>query len=119
MGFYNRTEKNKKLNWTDLTSIDQFSELIQSGKKILIFKHSTRCIISKMALNQLEDTWSGPQENIYFLDLLNHRDISNRIAEELKIIHQSPQAIVFQRDVVLYHDSHANISASAIEKKLK
>lgn len=119
MGFYNRTEKNKKLNWTDLTSIDHFSELIQSGKKILIFKHSTRCIISKMALNQLEDTWSGPQENIYFLDLLNHRDISNRIAEELKIIHQSPQAIVFQRDVVLYHDSHANISASAIEKKLK
>ena len=119
MGFYNRTEKNKKLNWTDLTSIDQFSELIQSGKKILIFKHSTRCIISKMALNQLEDTWSGPQENIYFLDLLNHRDISNRIAEELKIIHQSPQAIVFQGGEVLYHDSHSNISSRAIEKALK
>ena len=119
MGFYNSTEKNKKLNWTDLTSIDQFSELIQSGKKILIFKHSTRCIISKMALNQLEETWSGPQENIYFLDILNHRDISNRIAEELKIIHQSPQAIVFQRVEVLYHDSHANISTSAIEKNLK
>lgn len=119
MGLFSRATKKKKLDWQDLTSVDQLLELIQSGKKVLIFKHSTRCAISMMALNQLENTWDGPQENIYFLDLLAHRDVSNRIAEELNVFHQSPQAIVFQGSEVLYHDSHSNITTRAIEKALK
>ena len=119
MGLFSREPKAKKLNWQDLTSVDQLSELIQRGEKTLIFKHSTRCAVSIMALNQLEKTWEGPQENIYFLDLLAHRDVSNQIAEELHVVHQSPQAIVFQRGEVLYHDSHSNISTRAIEKALK
>jgi bacillithiol system protein YtxJ len=119
MGLFTRNTNNKKLDWQDLTSVDQLNELIQSGEKTLIFKHSTRCAISSMVLNQLENTWSGPQENIYFLDLLAYRDVSNQIAEELHVVHQSPQAIVFQGIEVLYHDSHSSISARAIEKALK
>ncbi len=119
MGLFSSSSKKKKLDWQDLTSIDQLSDLIQSGEKALIFKHSTRCAISSMALNQLENTWSGSQENIYFLDLLAHRDVSNQIAEVLNVVHQSPQAIVFQGGEVLYYDSHSNISTRAIEKALK
>lgn len=119
MGLFTRSTPKRKLPWHELTSIDQFMELMESDKKAFIFKHSTRCPVSAMALNQLESTWSMVYENIYFLDLLAHRDVSNKIAEELDVVHQSPQAIVFKNREVIYHDSHSDISTRAIEKALR
>lgn len=119
MGLFTRSTPKRKLNWHELTSVDQLLELMDSDEKVLIFKHSTRCPVSAMALNQLESTWSIVNDNIYFLDLLAHRDVSNKIAEELHVVHQSPQAIVFKNREVIYHDSHSNISTRAIEKALR
>jgi bacillithiol system protein YtxJ len=53
------------------------------------------------------------------LDLLNHRDISNAIAEKTGIYHQSPQAIVLVNGEVKYQDSHSEISARRILKSLE
>ena len=50
----------------------------------------------------------------YYLDLLNHRDISNEIAQKFSVVHQSPQIVVIENGQVIHHASHDNIDLSLI-----
>ena len=115
--------KSQRLPWTNVTSVDQLQEVLESAKEkpVLLFKHSTRCSISSMALSSFESDWSSENElcDLYFVDLLRHRDVSNAIASETGVAHQSPQAILIDGSEVVYHASHSSISVRAIEKLLK
>lgn len=123
MGWFSREERVSKLNWNKLESIEQLKEAIEGSmeKPILLFKHSTRCSISMMALSSFEDKWDGKEEDIdiYFLDLLKHRDVSNAIAELTGVTHQSPQAIVVKNDEVVYHASHSSIHPREVLKSIR
>ena len=109
------------MHWNELTSMDQLELLeIQSQiQPVLIFKHSTRCSISRFALKQFENEFDL-QDKIahYFLDLLNHRDISNEIAFQFNVQHQSPQILLLKNRAVEYHTSHENIDATELKKYL-
>jgi bacillithiol system protein YtxJ len=54
----------------------------------------------------------------YYLDLLNHRDISNAIAERFGVFHQSPQIIVIKDGKAIFDTSHESIDARKIEQYL-
>lgn len=108
--------------WHKLSDINQLKDIKNStieqsanGLTVLLFKHSTRCSISSMALNRLESKWKD-QDNIpaYYLDLLNYRDISNEIATLFEVEHASPQVLLIRNGVCIYHNSHNGISASEI-----
>ncbi|MFN5418697.1 MAG: bacillithiol system redox-active protein YtxJ [Flavobacteriia bacterium] len=115
MGLF--TSNNSTFPWTKLTSLEQLDEILTSDKKVLIFKHSTRCSISSMALNNFEREFTlDEQIETYFLDLLQHRDISNAIAEKANVYHQSPQVIVFENKKSIYNASHGQIDALTINK---
>ncbi|GGP02244.1 thioredoxin family protein [Cloacibacterium rupense] len=90
-------------------------------KPIVIFKHSTRCMISKSVLrnfeNEIKNT-NQPAIDFYYLDLLNHRNISNEIAEQLKVTHQSPQAILIKDQKAIFNASHDRISLDIMTKHL-
>ena len=109
------------MQWNELTSMDQLELLeIQSQiQPVLIFKHSTRCSISRFALKQFENEFDL-QDKIapYFLDLLNHRDISNEIAIQFNVQHQSPQILLLKNRAVVYDTSHENIDATELKKYL-
>ncbi len=109
------------MHWNELTSMDQLELLeIQSQiQPVLIFKHSTRCSISRFALKQFENEFDL-QDKIapYFLDLLNHRDISNEIAIQFNVQHQSPQILLLKNRAVVYDTSHENIDATELKKYL-
>jgi bacillithiol system protein YtxJ len=47
----------------------------------------------------------------HYLDLLNHRDISNAIAERFDVVHQSPQVVLIKDGKVIDHASHEGINA--------
>lgn len=83
---------------------------------VLVFKHSSRCGISHMALERLDNQWpSHPLEiNPYLLDLLANREVSNRIATELGVLHQSPQIILIHAGICVFTTSHNAISAPII-----
>lgn len=87
---------------------------------VLIFKHSTRCGISRMALKGFESQYAidAGQVKPYFLDLLNYREISNAIARDFGVHHESPQVLLIKDGKVVYHESHGAISATQIEKQL-
>ena len=114
------SENKIQINWVPLSESSQLDTLIKLSKTkpVLIFKHSTRCGISRMALKSFEKQYdlSADQIELYFLDLLNYRALSNEIATRFHISHQSPQVIVLQNEKVVYHDSHYQISVEEIKK---
>ena len=73
-----------------------------------------------MALKMLEMGWDDSFEGVdaYFLDLLNHRDVSGVIAEKLEVEHQSPQMLVLKSGAILGVSNHSDISADEVKKHL-
>jgi len=111
------------MNWNKLESKDTLVKVIEESKErpILIFKHSTRCSISSMALNRLERSWNQDEVGElkpYYLDLIAHRDVSNAIAEKLGIFHQSPQVIILKDGSPVYDNSHMGIDYNSLKKEI-
>ena len=106
--------------WIPLTSISQIEELKKAShsKTIFIFKHSTRCGISRMVLKKFEALITEAYSTIdfYYLDLLNYRTLSDALAETFQIAHQSPQLLVVKNETAIYNDSHYDIIEIDIEK---
>lgn len=102
------------MNWKTLDRTEQLDEIITSSqqKPQAIFKHSTRCYISKAVMKNLESEWNISDEklDVFYLDLLQHRNISSEIAARFSVVHQSPQMIVISKGKVIYQDSHQSIS---------
>ena len=123
MGLFSSSRKNNSLPWVNIVSIDQLKEVLlsDSEKPKLFFKHSTRCSISSMALNSFESRWTSALEqcDLYFIDLLRHRDVSNEIADLTGVFHQSPQVIVVKGRDIIYDATHSAIDARQIESILK
>ena len=109
------------MHWNELTELEQLeAPIVQSEEQpVLIFKHSTRCSISRFALKQFENEFDL-QDKIapYYLDILKHRDISNEIALHFKVQHQSPQILLLKNRAVVYDTSHENIDATELKKYL-
>ncbi|WP_443937800.1 bacillithiol system redox-active protein YtxJ [Pedobacter sp. MW01-1-1] len=104
------------MNWLNLTSLEQLNEIKNAEGYSLIFKHSTRCSISMMAKRNFEFNWDViPQEtNLYFLDLIAYREISNEIAELFQVAHQSPQILLIKNGDCILEASHSDISAEEV-----
>ncbi len=90
---------------------EQFQEIFEKSKvrPQVIFKHSTRCSVSKMVKNRLEKSEGQDNFDFYYLDLLKFRSLSNQIAGELKIPHESPQIIVIKGGKPVYNEDHSAI----------
>lgn len=112
----------QKIKWTALTELKQLDEAIEASAEVpvILFKHSTRCAISRMALKNFESEYAIEEDKAkpYFLDLLEHRNISNEIAERLGVMHQSPQLIVVKNRKAIYNASHSDIDAGIVKEKV-
>lgn len=112
-----------KVEWIELTDLAELANIREASKSKpqILFKHSTRCSISSMALTRFEREGVELNElaDLHYLDLITYRPISNAIAEETGVEHQSPQCIVLKNDEVIYQSSHSSISAQAIIDLLK
>lgn len=103
------------MNWKSITDIKQLELIDEQSftKKALIFKHSTRCSISSASLNRIERNWKeeySDKLDVYYLDLLQYRDISNAIAAHYQIIHQSPQALIISNGKCIFSQTHSEIN---------
>jgi bacillithiol system protein YtxJ len=108
--------------WKNLESISMLDDAIanSSQKPVVLFKHSTRCSISTMALNRLKNIPPNTINTIdaYYLDLIAHRDVSNAIAEKLHVYHESPQVLILKNGVCTFDASHTDITVSEILEQL-
>ena len=107
--------------WNHLTDLNQLDDLIALSKEtpVLIFKHSTKCSVSRMALKQFENDFdSSLKVTPYFLDLIAFRLVSNAITEKFQVTHQSPQLLLIKNGVSVYDVSHNAIDAADLKLKL-
>jgi bacillithiol system protein YtxJ len=115
-----KEEVNETAKFYTLDKMEQFDEIdeISQTKPVVLFKHSTRCSISRMALKQFDAEFNYPEEKIdwYLLDLLNHRDLSNEIANRYNVVHQSPQIVVIRNGKAVFNESHDSISAEDLKQ---
>ncbi len=113
-------ESSSKLQWNHLESMEDLdaAEQVSKGKTVVLFKHSTRCSISRFVLKQFENSYTIPEEEmaLYFLDLIEYRPISNEIASRFNVVHQSPQMIVLKDSKAVYDASHESIDAKSLEQ---
>lgn len=109
------------MNWILLEDEKQLDEIIAASNTIpqVIFKHSTRCGTSKMIKNRLEKNEAPSGINFYLLDLLKHRKISNMVASDFAVQHQSPQVLIINNGECIYDESHSAIVFDDIEEAAK
>lgn len=108
----------QKTFWKKIESEEDLAKAMEDSfqNKIAIFKHSTSCFISRTVLKNFEKEVENSEQpvNVYYLDLLAHRPVSNKIAADFEIRHESPQLIVIENGKPLNSASHQDISLSQI-----
>jgi bacillithiol system protein YtxJ len=104
------------MNWISLQHEQQLEEIKQKSqtRPQVIFKHSTRCGVSGVVKNRLEKGRLPDDLDYYFLDIIHHRILSNKIAEEFKVYHESPQVLFISKGECIYDESHMGISSQEI-----
>ncbi len=128
MGFFDKFKSErdiakkeiKSVPWNQLTELATLEEIaeISHQQPVAILKHSTSCGISRMVLRQFEKEYELDEGRmkLYFLDLLNHRDMSNKIASKFNVPHESPQLIIIKEGKAVYDASHSEINAGSLNK---
>lgn len=113
------------MNWLPIESKADFDKAVEDScmeknKAVLIFKHSTHCSISATAKFRLESFWDN-DENFpaYYLNLIKFREISNQIASDFSVYHESPQVLVIKDGKCIYNASHLAINVKNILASIK
>jgi len=112
-------KEEKALPWQPLTDLSQLDTIFEKSKTKtqFVFKHSTRCGISSMVMKQFVSAYDvDSNADLYYLDLLSYRDVSNEVGYKFQVMHQSPQLLVLQNGVVVAHASHGGINEMNLGK---
>jgi len=108
------------MNWHTLTSEEQLEQIkvASQTKPQLIFKHSTRCGISSMSLNRLNREPDFEKADFHLLDLIAYRNISQKIAADFQVQHESPQVLLIKNGECIYEESHNGINMDDIAEQV-
>lgn len=112
-------KEEKLLPWIALNTVAQLNAIEEQSKTKtqLIFKHSTRCGISRMVMNQfVADYDVDLNADLYYLDLLSYRDVSNETGYKFQVLHESPQLLIIKNGVSVAHASHGGINDLDLER---
>lgn len=107
------TAENKELPWVHLESLEQLGKIVEESNHTtqVIYKHSVTCGISGMVLKMFSDAYEMNIEcDLYFLTIQSHRDISNTVAHQFQVRHESPQLLIIKNGKVTFHTSHGAIA---------
>ncbi|TVZ54944.1 bacillithiol system protein YtxJ [Lutibacter sp. Hel_I_33_5] len=115
-----KEEVKSNVNWIPLTSLAQLEDVkkTSNSETIAIFKHSTRCGISRMVIKQFEKNITEELKDfkVYYLDLLNYRELSNEVGYTFQVQHQSPQLLVIKNQEAIAYTSHYDITQIDLSK---
>jgi len=112
-------KEEKLLPWQPLNDVSQLNKIEERSKTKtqVVFKHSTRCGISSMVMNQFVSMYDVDANlDLYYLDLLNHRDVSNEIGYRFQVMHESPQLLIIKNGTTVAHASHGGINEIDLSK---
>ena len=98
----------------ELSDENTWSDVRQAATAI-VYKHSTRCPTSWNAMREVEQFLQQTKDiPVFLVNVVTHRSLSQRIAEDLDVRHESPQAILLRSGEVAEHTSHRRITAALL-----
>jgi bacillithiol system protein YtxJ len=102
--------------WKVLHQSEDIDDIIRMSalRPQVVFKHSTRCNISSVAKKRLENSVPAPEIDFHYLDVISHRDISNKVGSIFEVWHESPQVLLILNGECLYDESHMGINMNEI-----
>lgn len=107
----------------ELHSVEELASVWETSKQkpVFLFKQSTTCPVSAEAFSEYNSFLESLSSDIgsYFVKVRETREVSNKIAEETHVQHQSPQVLLMKDGEVLWHTSHANITVESLEEALE
>ncbi len=80
-----------------------------------VFKHSTACPISRMAADEVKST--DFELPLYWINVIQQRDLSNWVATTYAVRHESPQLLLIKNGKVQQVWNHHEIKRSDISRK--
>jgi bacillithiol system protein YtxJ len=110
-------------NLKELTTIEEWKKLVEASreKPLFVFKHSTTCPVSANAWQEYQSYLKdnpNPKMTFTSVKVIESRQVSNQIAEDLDIRHQSPQVILIKNKKGIWNTSHWNINKGKITEVL-
>lgn len=107
----------------ELTTDTEWKTVLEESlqQPVFVFKHSTTCPISARAWQEyqayLEDT---PNPGVIYtsVKVIEAKDVSNQITNDLDINHQSPQAILIKNKEAVWDTAHGNITKAQLDKTI-
>ena len=106
-----------------LKTLDEYSSFLESQTddyEILLLKVSSRCTVS-FVIQKIFEQWFNrvdPSAKLRcgIVEVISAREVSNQIAKDFGIKHESPQAIWLSSEKkVKWSDSHHRITVEALE----
>lgn len=108
---------------TRLEHLDELNRLLAESefRPVLLFKHSYTCGISMEALDELiAHLNDGPTDAQYaMVTVQTHRAVSNAVAKQFGVRHETPQALLIRNRRVVWSASHFRVTAEAVEDALR
>ncbi|QCR30424.1 bacillithiol system redox-active protein YtxJ [Priestia megaterium] len=92
--------------WKEITTLEEWYGILEESTKRgqIILKHSTTCPVSSNALKEYEQYLNeSPNGDVDYtlVKVIESRPVSNKIAEDLNVKHESPQ-VIFVKDKSKY-----------------
>ena len=103
------------MQFIPLEKEEQLANIKQASEYNIIFKHNTTCPISRSVRSRFEQDAGSLKhvQSVYVVDIHQHRNLSDSIAEEYNVVHESPQLLLIKNGECTYNESLYDISAQA------
>lgn len=86
----------------------------------VLYKHSPMCAVSSWTRREVQKfADEHPNAEVYLIDVVGSRDLSDDIEERMGIRHESPQAFVIRHGKPAWSGSHGLITADALRRQVR
>lgn len=101
--------------YKEIDTLEQWNELLDASRQqpVVIFKHSTTCPVSANALSEFDQYLEAhPDDTTTYalVKVIESRPVSNQIAEDTGVKHESPQIILLRDGQKYWTASHWSIT---------
>jgi len=107
----------------ELRRTEDWEACLQASEEgpLFVFKHSTACPVSAAAHQRVARYLAEPAEGdapVRLVRVIESRPVSNAIAEDLGVRHQSPQVLLLHQRRSLWDASHGGVNETAMRQAL-
>jgi len=115
--------KSDRSQWREISASSELKGIDEASyEKIqFIYKHSSRCATSYFALRNLQDLSEEIRKvaDLYIVDVIGQRSLSNEISSHYDVRHESPQVILIREGRVGWNGSHGEVRSDVIKEVIE